>query len=161
MRTNLHPWNRVLVLLALVSATTIGVVAQSQANSGNIEGRVVDPNGAALPPVLVTATNQETGFSKSVGSDSDGAYRIILLPPGKYTVNTRPPTGFKSAPYTNVTVTVGALTPLDIQLTLGGADTVTVDVSAVGEIVETTRTSVSTTINQKSIDNLPINGRNF
>src|SRR5215471_21393338 len=161
MRTNLHPWNRVLVLLALVSATTIGVVAQSQANSGNIEGRVVDPNGAAVPGVLVTAINQDTGFSKAVESDTDGAYRIILLPPGKYNVSTKPPAGFKSAPYTNVTVTVGAQTPLDIQLVVGNADTITVDVSATGEVVETTRTSVATTINQHAIDNLPINGRNF
>src|SRR5262252_659596 len=161
MQTNFGLLKRVPALLVLIASVSAVAFAQSQANSGNIEGRVLDPNGAAVPDVLVTATNQETGFSKSVGSDSDGAYRIILLPPGKYNVTTRPPAGFKSAPYTNVTVTVGALTPLDIQLVVGNADTVTVDVSTAGDLVETTRTSVATTINQTSIDNLLINGRNF
>jgi len=150
-----------VVLFTCIAGFSISVFAQSQANSGNIEGRVLDPNGAAVPGVTVTATNSETGFSKSAESDSEGAYRIILMPPGKYGVTTTNVTGFSTTSYSNVIVTVGAHTPLDIQLALSGADTVTVDVSTAGELVETTRTSVSTTINQQSIDNLPINGRNF
>jgi Carboxypeptidase regulatory-like domain/TonB dependent receptor len=152
---------RIVVLIAFVICISPSALAQSQANSGNIEGRVLDPNGAAVPGVTVTATNSETGFSKSAESDSEGTYRIILLPPGKYGVTTASMTGFSVASYSNVIVTVGAHTPLEIQLALSGADTVTVDVSTAGELVETTRTSVSTTINQQSIDNLPINGRNF
>ncbi len=155
------PGYRILLLLVFIICISSGAVAQSQANSGNIEGRVLDPNGAAVPGVTVAATNSETGFSKSAESDSEGAYRIILLPPGKYNVTTSQSTGFAAASFSNVIVTVGAQTPLEIKLALSGAETVTVDVSTTGEIVETTRTSVSTTINQQSIDNLPINGRNF
>jgi len=161
MRKLFAAFMRILLLVSCVAAISVSALAQSQANSGNIEGRVVDPNGAAVPGITVTAKNQETGFSKSAESDSEGSYRIILLPPGRYTVTTPKSSGFAASSYSNAVVTVGAQTPVDIQLTVGGTEIVTVDVSTSGELVETTRTSVSTTINQQSIDNLPINGRNF
>src|SRR5207245_6579110 len=67
---------------------------------------------------------------------------------------------FTASEIRDVTVTVGGRTPLDVKLSLGGAsETVTIKEEA--PVVETTRTSVSTTINQRSIENLPINGRNF
>ncbi len=148
-------------MLALVCVFGVAAHAQSQATSGNIEGRVLDPNGAVVPGVTVTATNQATSFEKSATTDSEGNYRIILLPPGSYTVKTSGAQGFHPATLTNAIVTVGSLTPLDINLAVGGADTVSIDVSAEAPVVETTRTSVATTINNRSIENLPINGRNF
>jgi len=147
-----------LITCLLLAATA--AFPQSQATTGNIEGRVKDPNGSAVPGVTVTATNQETGFSKSAASDSDGVYRIILLPPGKYRVTTNRALGFQPASYENAAVTVGGQLPLDIQLTVSG-DTISVDVSTEGQIVETTRTSVSSTVNERAIQNLPVNGRNF
>jgi outer membrane receptor protein involved in Fe transport len=151
---------RLCALIASVLLTTSIAFAQSQATTGNIEGRVTDPNGAAVPGVTVTATNQETALAKSTAADDSGNYRIIFLPPGKYRVTTSGAQGFAPADYGNVTVTVGSQTPLDIQLRVG-ATTTMVDIAAGGQVVETTQTSVSTTINQKSIENLPINGRNF
>jgi len=151
---------RLGALIAFVLLTTSIAFAQSQATTGNIEGRVTDPNGAAVPGATVTATNQETALAKSAATDDGGNYRIIFLPPGKYRVTTSGAQGFAPADYGNVTVTVGGQTPLEIQLKVG-ATTTMVDISAGGQVVETTQTSVSTTINQKSIENLPINGRNF
>ncbi len=52
------------VLLVVLAMTTMNVFAQSQATTGNIEGRVLDPNGAVVPNANVTATNQETGLEK-------------------------------------------------------------------------------------------------
>src|SRR5712692_769920 len=151
---------RLSALIASVLLTTSIAFAQSQATTGNIEGRVVDPNGAAVPGATVTATNQETALAKSAATDDGGNYRIIFLPPGKYRVTTSGAQGFAPADYGNVTVTVGGQTPLDIQLKVGGTTTM-VDVSAEGQIVETTRTGVSSTINERAIQNLPVNGRNF
>ena len=150
-----------LVLLASLALCSTGVLAQSQATTGNIEGRVLDPNEAAVPNAQVTATNQQTGLEKSVNTDDEGSYRIILLPPGTYTVRTAQTTGFSPAEFQNVQVTVGGLTPLDIKLSLAGVNTAAINITAELPVVETTRTSVSTTINQRSIENLPINGRNF
>ncbi len=146
-----------LVVLSLVLAVT--AFAQSQATTGNIEGRIVDPNGAAVPGSTVTATNQQTGLEKTATSDSEGNYRIILLPPGTYTVRAAGQ-GFTQSEFRDVAVTVGSKTPLDVGLSVGGTSGV-VTVTSEAPVVETTRTSVATTINQRSIENLPINGRNF
>ena len=152
-----------VLLCALLMTLFTGTVAfgQSQSTTGNIEGRVTDPNGAAVPGVAVTATNQATGFAKTTESDSQGTFVINFLPPGKYRVTTASFGGFTAADFSNVIVTVGGKTPLEVQLALAGAETVTVDVSTVGEIVETTRTSVASVINERAIENLPVNGRNF
>jgi hypothetical protein len=152
---------RLLVLTASLLFVSINLFAQSQATSGDIEGRVLDPQGAVIPGVTVTATNQATAFEKSATTDEDGNYRIVLLPPGSYAVKTSAPSGFQAADYTNVPVTVGGKTPLEISLALAGASNVTVDVTTEAPIVETSRTSVSTTINERAIQNLPVNGRNY
>ena len=99
-------------------------------------------------------------MAKTADTDDEGIYRILFLPPGKYRVTTSGAQGFAGADYGNVTVTVGGQTPLDIELKVGGTTTM-VDVAAEGQIVETTRTSVSSTINERAIQNLPVNGRNF
>src|SRR6185503_18304710 len=143
----------------LVFACAVAALGQSQATTGNIEGRVVDPNGAAVPGATVTATNQETGLEKTATSDSEGNYRVIQLPPGPYTVRASGQ-GFTQTELRDVTVTVGSRTPLDLNLSVG-ATSESVTVTSEPAVVETTRTSVATTINQRSIENLPINGRNF
>lgn len=150
----------ICALMTVILLSAITGLAQSQATTGNIEGRVTDPNGAAVVGVTITASNQETGLSKSANADDEGIYRILFLPPGQYRVTTSGAQGFAGAEISNVTVTVGGKTPLDIALSVGGTTTI-IDVAAGGQIVETTRTSVSSTINERAIENLPVNGRNF
>jgi outer membrane receptor protein involved in Fe transport len=152
--------SRTIVSCALLTLLSSLALAQSQATAGDIEGRVVDQTGAVVPGATVTAKNQQTGLEKSAASDTEGIYRIILLPPGQYTVSTSGVQGFQPTTLQNVTVTVGSKTQLDISLSVGGAN-VEVNVFSEAQVVETARTSVATTINQRSIDNLPINGRNF
>jgi outer membrane receptor protein involved in Fe transport len=154
------PLVRLCVLAVFILTISIGTFAQSQATTGNIEGRVLDPQGAAVPGITVTATNQETGYAKTATTDDEGNYRLILLPPGKYKVTTGGAQGFAGATYENVTVTIGGQSPLDIQLSVSGANII-IDVAAEGQIVETTRTSVASTVNERAIQNLPVNGRNF
>ena len=153
-------FSKFCLVLVAIFLSAVAALAQSQATTGNIEGRVTDPNGAAVPAVTVTATNQETALAKSAETDSEGIYRIIFLPPGKYRVTTTAAQGFAAANFSNVIVTVGSQTPLDMQVKPGGTTTM-VDVAAEGQIVETTRTSVASTINDRAIQNLPVNGRNF
>src|SRR2546427_8499829 len=147
-------------LLAGIFLSAVAALAQSQATTGNIEGRVTDPNGAAVPGVTVTARTQETALVNSAETDSEGICRIIFVPPGKYRVTTTAAQGFAADNFSNVIVTVGSQTPLDMQVKPGGTTTM-VDVAAEGQIVETTRTSVASTINDRAIQNLPVNGRNF
>ncbi len=159
MKRHIPLVTRLCSLVAALLLTAVGAFAQSQAATGNIEGRVLDPNGAAVPNATVSATNQGTGLEKNATSDSSGDFRLVLLPPGSYTVRATA-RGFAQADLKDIVVTVGGKTPLEVKLAVGGASG-SVTVTSEASVVETTQTSVSTTINQRSIDNLPIDGRNF
>src|SRR5438067_1653303 len=104
---------KLLILMAVITVCSISAIAQSQATTGNIEGRVVDANGAIVPGASISAANQDTGFSKTVTSDFDGNYIFVLLPPGSYKVAVAAVKGFAAATYNNVKVTVGAKTALE------------------------------------------------
>src|SRR5712664_1800833 len=84
-------------LLACFLLTAIVSFAQSQASTGNIVGRVVDPSGAVIPNAAVSAINDGTGLEKTTTTDGEGNYRIILLSPGTYTVKATAP-GFAVSP---------------------------------------------------------------
>jgi len=150
---------RLAVLCLCLTLVPVSSFAQSQATTGDIEGRVLDPNGAVVPNASVTARNQATGFERTANTDGDGNYRIVLLPPGTYSVEATAG-GFNKVGANAVQVTVGSKTSLDLSLTTGGVREEMI-ISAEPPAVETTRTSISTTINERSIQNLPINGRNF
>src|SRR5256714_9238743 len=150
---------RLAVLCLCLAFLTANAFAQSEATTGNIEGRVLDPNGAVVPNSNVTAKTQPPTWESPATTDTDGNYRIILLPPGPYTVSVAA-SGFSAKSVSDVQVTVGSHTPLDIALAVAGAST-NITVTSEAPTVETARTSVATTINDRSIQNLPINGRNF
>ncbi|HEX9544479.1 MAG TPA: TonB-dependent receptor [Pyrinomonadaceae bacterium] len=154
------PVVRLCLLAVLVLTTAICAFAQSQATTGNIEGTVVDPNGAVVPNVTVTATNVDTGFEKTAQTNDDGTFVLPFLQPGNYKVTTAAVSGFAAATYENVKITVGAKNTVQVVLTAGGTVNV-VNVEAHGEGVETTRTSVSSTVSERRVINLPTNGRNF
>jgi hypothetical protein len=159
MRTTTPPVVRLCLLAVLVLAAAICAFAQSQATTGNIEGRVLDPKEAAVPGATVTATNQQTGLEKTATSSDQGAFTLAFLPPGPYTVRANAG-GFAQAEVKDVTVTVGSKTSLDVTLSVGGASG-TVTISGEAPVIETTQSSVSTTVNSRAIENLPVNGRNY
>src|SRR5688572_8198158 len=73
-------------ILCLIFIATVAL-AQTTSTTGEINGAVTDNTGAVLPGVTVTATNTQTGLSRTVYTDASGQYAIPLLPPGTYTVN--------------------------------------------------------------------------
>jgi hypothetical protein len=132
--------------------------SQAQSNAADLIGTVTDPNGAVVAGATITAKNSATGISKTATSDSDGSYRLIGLPPGQYDV-TIEAAGFKKVVISAVKLTVGQSAELPIHMEIGGQDVV-VNVSGDQvELIETTKTSVSNTIDQQRIENLPINER--
>lgn len=133
--------------------------AQSQATTGTIQGTVVDQNGAIVTGAGIVARNLDTGFERTVESNSDGFFNAPLLPLGRYRVTTTKQ-GFAQSNLENVNVTLGQTMSLRIELAVGTTVT-TVDVSADPEGVETARTELSTQLNERSVENLPINRRDF
>lgn len=141
-----------LILLLLPFA------AFAQSTNGSISGTVSDSTGAVLPGVTVAATNIATGVSRTAISNSSGSYQIGLLPPGTYRVSGEL-SGFQTWKAEKVVVNVATDVALNLKLKAGVSETVTV--TAAAPVVETTRSEVSSVVNERSVQNLPTNGRNF
>src|SRR2546428_9282684 len=155
---------RLMTVRKLVSVTFLMLLlttlsfAQGVA-SGDLHVTVRDPNGNVVTNATVTAHEQAKGFERSTTVNSEGEYRILALPPGAYTVTVESP-GFAKIEISDVAITVGQMASLPITLSVAGAQEV-VNVSSSAELVETQRSSSTDTIEQRRIDNLPINGRNY
>src|SRR5690606_41760717 len=74
--------NRIILAMITLAFALVGVPSHAQQTTGNVSGRTVDAHGAAVPGVTVTATNTQTGFSRSDVSDAEGIYRLPALPVG-------------------------------------------------------------------------------
>ncbi|HWZ51210.1 MAG TPA: carboxypeptidase regulatory-like domain-containing protein [Granulicella sp.] len=152
--------SRFVVAFVLVSVLFGGVCSLSAQNisTAQLAGTVRDPQGAVIPGATVTATDASKGFSRSVTTDAQGNYQLLELPPGEFTVTVSAP-GFATLEQRHVVLTVGSQSELPVTLTLGRSETVTVTSGA--EVIETQRSSQSTTVDQLRITNLPTNGRNY
>ncbi len=148
-----------LLLILLLSAHV--AFGQAQSNAADIQGTVKDATGAVVANANVTARNPGTNFSRSATTNEQGFYRIVNVPPGDYEITVEA-TNFKKAVLPKVTVTIGQAAQLDDITLEPGQLTESVTISdATSEIVETSKTSVATTIDQQRINNLPINERNY
>lgn len=133
--------------------------AQGGAATGDLHVTVRDPKGSLVTGATVTIRDVAKGVERTATSDGQGGYNAQLLPPGSYSVTVDAP-GFTKVETTGLSITVGGLVELPVNLSVSGGKE-TVEVSAQGELVETSRSSTTDTIGQRRIDNLPINGRNY
>ncbi len=159
--SKIKPFRSVSALLVALclALSTVPAMAQSQASTGQITGSVVDSTGALVPGATVKATNNNTGLERKVTTGDDGLYTLVLLPPGTYTL-TGEASGFSTTTVTNVEVVVGRTVDVKINLSASGVQE-EVQVSAGAVQVQTTRPEADAVLNEKAIDNLPINGRRF
>jgi len=148
----------VCALAALLVASAAAPL-RAQSVTGSIEGSIVDQTGALMPGVTVTVVQSATGLTRSTVSDENGVFRLLLLPVGVYDV-TADLSGFTSRRLPELMVTVGQTVTLRIQMAVSGVAE-TVNVSGDSPIMETSRSQVSSTITEASVQNLPVNGRNF
>lgn len=142
-----------LGLLLMASNWMLG-----QAVTGNLQGRVLDTTGAAIPEASVTVVNAATGLTRSATASAVGEYQFTGLPAGDYTVNAEKQGFQKSAK--KIHLDIGALASVDFSLAPGQVQT-QVEVQDVGAVAEPTRTMVSSVIDEHKIANLPVNGREF
>jgi hypothetical protein len=127
-------------------------------NGGSIQGTITDSSNAAVSNATITISSRETGFTKTLQTDSAGFYSIGPLNPGTYQLAIDAP-GFSKLVAETI-VRTGTATPGSYRLTVGQATT-EVTVSAAAVQVNTDQPGVSGVINAEQIDTLPINGRNF
>jgi outer membrane receptor protein involved in Fe transport len=147
-----------LFAFAVLTLPGPALLAQNTATAQLI-GTVRDPQGAVIPGATVTITDASKGFSRSDTTDGAGNYQLLLLPPGTYSLSVKAP-GFNQSLQQNITLTVGEQAELPVTLKVG-AITVDTEVDASADVIETQRSSQSTTVDQLKIENLPTNGRNY
>lgn len=145
----------VCLLFALAASVSL-----AQVNTATLSGTVYDPQGLALHGAKVTVTNAATGARRDTVADESGHYSLVGLTPGTYKMSVDGGASFSLFKNDSITLTVGENATFDPRLQLGNLQQ-TVTVTGETAPIETTKTEVSQTIEQRRIDNLPINGRNY
>ncbi|MBI1874839.1 MAG: TonB-dependent receptor [Acidobacteria bacterium] len=142
--------------------TVVGCVAvpsQAQTTGATLQGTVADEQGGLLPGASVTVTNVETGVARTLTTDERGWYRAAALQPGAYALKVEL-AGFVTYVRSGLTLTIGQEATVGVTLKLASvAETITV--SAESPLVETTKSTIGTTITRNQLDALPLAGRNF
>src|SRR5882762_6998421 len=162
MRNSRKFFGPVLLAFVLILAGNAIVLpaarAQATISSGNIQGTILDPNGASVSSAKVSITSKATGQTTKPEVTSSGDYNSGPLVPGIYVIRIEC-AGFKAVEKT-VTVQVGTVTSGSFTLELGpGSTVVTVEGTAVS--LNTDQATVQGVVTTAQIENLPLNGRNF
>src|SRR5215813_7069592 len=128
---------------------------------GALEGAVADQNGAVISGAKVSVKNDATNVEVRVTANDRGFFNVQNLEAGNYTVTVEQ-AGFRKYIAKDVTVKVGSVTPLNVALQVGAQEQV-VEVTATSTeaTVDTSRSTVDGVVTAKTIENLPLNGRNF
>jgi len=145
-------------VLLLIFLGAIAPAAMGQAVTATLSGKIADSSGGSIAKASITISNTATGFSRSAQSSDAGEYSIPSLPAGDYKVVVEF-TGFRGQTK-DITLQVGQSAALDFALSPGQL-TEKIEVEATSELIEPTRTQVSTVITERQIVNLPVNGREF
>lgn len=144
------------LLLLILCATTVAI---AQSTDATISGQVLDPSGKGIPDAEIEILNESTGVIYSDKTNGTGIYIVSILPPGQYRVQVSK-IGFKSLIKPGVVLNVQSAVALNFSLPLGAtSETVTIDAGA--SQINTTDASVSTVIDSKFVQNIPLNGRSF
>src|SRR3989442_9218468 len=132
-------------------------MALAQRDLGTITGIISDPQGAAVPNAKVIITEDATGLTYDVQTNSAGEYIRPLLKPGTYTV-TAEASGFRRAAQKNVVVSGGDRVGVPIALTVGDV-TQTIEISADAPVLQTENTTLGANLNSQSVTQLPLGGQ--
>ena len=110
---------RIIVAMIAVCAFALSATpAAAQQTTGNIQGRIIDAQKAAVPGVTVTAKSATTGFTRTEVTDAEGVYRLTGLPVGTYDLRAEL-SGFSPYDFKGVIVNLGQSTDINIDLKVG------------------------------------------
>jgi hypothetical protein len=132
---------------------------QAQVDTGSITGTVTDASGAVVGRAKVTLTNEGTSTSLSTTSGTDGVYNFSPVRIGTYKLEVSAQ-GFKTEVQIHATVDVSARVLINFKLQ-PGAVTETVEVNTTAPVLQAEDASVGQVVDQRNVNNLPLNGRNF
>ncbi|HYI93763.1 MAG TPA: carboxypeptidase regulatory-like domain-containing protein [Bryobacteraceae bacterium] len=146
-------------IAALLLPATVSRLYGQATTLGQIVGTVTDPSGAAIANAKVRAINTQTGVGRETATGESGNFSVLSLIPGTYSVEVTAP-NFQKQVQENLRLEVAGSINLTFALTVGQV-TETVMVQAEAELLKSTEASMSTTIDNSKVVELPLNGRNF
>ncbi|HZY71524.1 MAG TPA: carboxypeptidase-like regulatory domain-containing protein [Edaphobacter sp.] len=133
--------------------------ANAQTATGQFNGHVTDENGAVVVGAQVTLANSQSGLTRTTTTNGEGFYLFPLLPPGNYKI-TATQTGFQSAASPDLRLDVNQISSQDFKMSVGQVSE-TVNVSASAELLQASSTEMGTVVEERTVNELPLNGRNF
>jgi hypothetical protein len=137
----------------------LGVSAWAQSVQGVVTGTVTDTSGAVVPKASLTLTNVGTQVTQERQAGTDGIYRFPLVPPGTYKLTVKS-SGFTTKEVTGIVVDASSTVPVDVMLSVATAQSVVVEVTGQEALVQTATADLSTTVNQRTIESMPLISRN-
>ena len=148
----------VLIAMMAVGLTLLPVVhGQSASTTATLSGAISDPSGARIPNASLKLTNPENGITRTGTTSPAGEFSFALLLPGTYTLEASAP-GFKTTRQTGLVLTTGDTVAENVTLTIGSTEQVAVNATA--PLLQTRDASISTELESKQIEELPLNLRN-
>ena len=144
-------------LLFVVVCLVFSLPLSAQGTDGRILGRIADPSGAVLANVKITATNDATGVKVDAVSNESGDYVFPDLAVGSYSLSFDL-SGFKKVVRHNIALDVNQVITLNMTMQLGTTQEV-VDVTSEAPLVDTTSTQLGAVVNNRSVNELPLNAR--
>lgn len=145
-------WALILLLLILFDVS-------AQVTSGVIQGQISDPQGGVIPNAITTALNVATNVKSVAQSNETGFYLFPRLLPGTYRVSIEVP-GFRRFVRENVVLSVDTIVRVDATMEIGQT-TESVTVTGAPPLLKTDRTDVSSTIEARTANELPLVNRNI
>jgi hypothetical protein len=155
-RTRFSSLLKILLFSSLFLIASATALAQSTAT---LLGTVTDSKGGVVPSASVTVRNKATGTVRTTQTDTDGNYQVAALPVGTYSVEVKLQ-GFKTKMADHLAVEVARTVVQNFQLEVGDISEQVV-VTSEAPIVESATTSVGMVINQRTVQEIPLNGRHF
>lgn len=130
-----------------------------QLNRGTLEGTITDAQGSAIPNASVTITSQTTNVLTNTKTNSTGYYQVVDLVPGMYKAHFEAP-GFAVVDMIDIRVGGGQAVRLDASLKVGSTQE-HIEVTADVPLIETAASNFSTTVEQRTIEDTPMQGRDL
>jgi hypothetical protein len=159
IRTDHHVW-RILQLFSalLLVIGALAITAQGQNYQGGLRGAVRDANGAVVPGVELTLTNEETNTARTAITNGEGEYAFANVLPGTYTL-TATKGGYKKHEHKTIRIGTQEFITLDVELAVGQT-TESVTITSDAGVLDSSNPSIATTLEKRALEDLPTPARN-
>ena len=143
----------------ILCAFALSAFAQSESGSAAVEGTITDANANAVPGAIVTVRSLDTGYTRTLTTNEQGRFIASVMPVGMYVIEVKA-TGFATTRRESLQLIVGNTETVNLRLSVASV-TETVTVTADTVQLDTEEGAAGSTVEQRSVRDLPIRGRNF